>query len=156
MRWTGCCLVCYGFMWKASISASVVHSLLYNQSLKWYALMGGEGAVWSKAQRAKAQGLKCREWGIGYLGIDRDSKLCLHRLGGLRSTVSSPSGKVGFDVFCGFRNRQFLSTAHYSPVIVTGYDSFWPGWAQIAAGEAQAGAGVADPPPATPHFDRCA
>jgi len=114
--------------------------------------MGGEGAVSSKAQRAKAQGLKCQERGMGYLGIDRDSELQLHRLGCLRSTVSCPSGKLGFDVFFGFRNRQFLSTAHYSPVIVTGYDSFWPGWAQIAAGEPQAGAGVAEPSPSHPSL----
>jgi len=37
------------------------------------------------------------------------------------STVSSPAApeKVGFEVFQGIRNHQFLLTTYYSPVIVS-------------------------------------
>jgi len=58
----------------------------------------------------------------------------------MESAVSSPSAvlgsdpeEVGFDVFWGFKNHQFLSTTHYS-VDIVGHDSFWPGCVQITAG----------------------
>jgi len=60
---------------------------------------------------------------------------------------------VGFGAFCGVENRQFLSTIHYSAVIV-GRDSFWPGWVDIAAGGGNLEQ-VRLSPPATPHFNHC-
>jgi len=103
----------------------------YIQRLKWYELTGSFLSQGSKpeAGRLRAQG---SSW-----GGDREPLSPLAR----RSAPSAESGaspeEVVMGVFWGFRKRQFLSTitlftCHRSAV--TGHESFWPGWVQIAAG----------------------
>jgi len=62
---------------------------------------------------------------LGCLGAGSETPP--RQLGGLKERFELPHQPgpeaVGLDVFYGFENRQFLSTIHYSAVIV-GRDSF--------------------------------
>jgi len=75
--------------------------------------------------RSEKQNPEARRAGMGFLGRGSEpAPTPPHQLGVWSSAVSSPSGvhvtapeEVGFGVFWGFRNHQFLFTTHCSPAL---------------------------------------